>query len=240
MTMQALEPERAATPDSGGYRGLRPALAAACVCAAIGLTGCVSSTIQQVRQGATGVDADDRVVVLGRRANRGYETETDFVSCLGDKLSDGSNGVTVLSEQEFVDTLYPWFEPRTAPSSPGDLPELLNQEVVAQQLEEQGIRYLIWVDGSTDTTGTTGSMTCSISPGGGGCFGFLSWQQDSSYEASVWDLRHGKSVGKLSSDATGTSYMPAVVIPLPLIARVQASACKGLGNQLRTFLTAQG
>ena len=45
---------------------------------------------------------------------------------------------------------------------------------------------------------------------------------------------------KLSSDASGTSYMPAVVIPVPLIARVQASACNGLGNQLRTFLTASG
>ncbi len=83
-------------------------------------------------------------------------------------------------------------------------------------------------------------MTCSVGPGGGGCFGFVSWERDSSYEASIWDMRRGRPVGKIASDARGTSYMPAVVVPVPLIARVQASACDGLGDQLRTFLTSRG
>jgi hypothetical protein len=31
--------------------------------------------------------------------------------------------------------------------------------------------------------------------------------------------------------------MPAIIIPIPLIARPQAHACRGLTDQLREFLT---
>ena len=30
-------------------------------------------------------------------------------------------------------------------------------------------------------------MSCAAGPGGGGCFGFAWWQNDSNYEADVWD-----------------------------------------------------
>ncbi len=80
-------------------------------------------------------------------------------------------------------------------------------------------------------------MSCSASVAGAGCFGFLTWENDSSYEASIWDMRNGSSVGKVSSDANGTSFMPAVVVPIPLIARVQTGACTSLSSQLRIFLT---
>ncbi|MFZ8913217.1 MAG: hypothetical protein ACO2YP_01280, partial [Pseudomonadales bacterium] len=77
-----------------------------------------------------------------------------------------------------------------------------------------------------------------ISPGGGGCFGFVTWARDASYEATVWDLKTQQSLGRISSDANGTSYMPAMVVPVPIIARVQAQACSGLADQLETFLSA--
>ena len=81
-----------------------------------------------------------------------------------------------------------------------------------------------------------GSITCGIGTGGAGCYGFGSWQDDAKYEATIWDVAKMQSVGKISTDATGTSYMPAVVVPIPLIARVEANACKGLGGQLKQFL----
>jgi len=45
-----------------------------------------------------------------------------------------------------------------------------------------------------------------------------------------------ESVGSISTDANGQSYMPAIVIPIPFIARVEANACSGLGNQLKQFI----
>lgn len=202
------------------------------------VTGCVSSTIEEVRSGATGMRATDQVVVLGRRHNNGYETEPDFVSCVGNSLGSGRDRIPVLPERDFVDTLFPWFEPRTAPLEIRDLPPLMSNELVAERLQEAGVRYLVWLDGSTNTNDTSGSMTCAVSPGGGGCFGFVSWERDSSYEASIWDLETMRSVGKISTDASGTSYMPALIVPVPLIARVQSSACGGMASQLKAFLNA--
>ncbi len=218
-------------------RYLRLTLLPLAMAAIAGLGGCVTSTVQEIRESATGMDATDSIVVLGRRGRpRTGETELDFVSCVSRNMGSGSNRLNVIDEQTFTDALFPWFEPRTAPVNTSDLPELMAIPALTARLDELGLRYLIWVQGSTKRTESAGSLTCTITPGGAGCFGFLTWEKDSSYEASVWDVRNGISAGKVSSDATGTSYMPALIIPLPFIAPVRSSACSSLANQLKSFL----
>ncbi|MFU8815741.1 MAG: hypothetical protein ACNA7W_10375 [Pseudomonadales bacterium] len=201
------------------------------------LGGCVTSTIQEIREADTGMSVEDSVVLLGRRTLPSREeTEYSFLSCVGKRMGSGSNRVRVIDEDEFRDALFPWFEPRTAPTNTANLPDLIAQPNLARRLDELGLRYLVWIDGDTDRTDSAGSLTCSVTTAGAGCFGFLTWENNSSYEASIWDVRNGTSVGKISSDAVGTSYMPAVVIPVPIIARVRSSACNSLGDQLKNFL----
>ena len=205
----------------------------------LSLGGCVTSTVQEIREGNTGISDGDSIAVLGRRAlPSSSETETGFVSCVSHGVRHGGNGIDVIDEQTFRDAMFPWFEPRTAPLNTSDLPEIISQPYLAKRLKELGLRYLVWIQGDTDRTDSGGSMTCSLTAAGAGCFGFLTWENDSSYEASVWDIRTGQAVGKISSDAVGTSYMPAVVVPLPFIARVRASACNSMAHQIKTFLTA--
>jgi len=48
-------------------------------------------------------------------------------------------------------------------------------------------------------------MSCAAGPGGGGCLGFVWWENQAEYEASVWDLEKRTAVGRVSVDATGTS-----------------------------------
>ena len=202
------------------------------------LSGCVTSTIQEVRESDTSMEAGDSVVVLGRRTRPiSGETELDFVACVSKGMSRGKDSVGVVDEQQFMDNLFPWFEPRTAPLNTSDLPELISQPLLASRLDQMGLKYLVWIEGSTQRTESGGSLTCTITAGAAGCFGFLSWEQDSSYEASIWDVKTGKTAGRISSDAVGTSYMPAIVIPIPLIARVRASACNSLAGQLKSFVT---
>lgn len=202
------------------------------------LQGCVTATVQQVREANTGMGEGDAIVVLGRRDRPSSdETELNFIDCVSANLGKGGDGVNVIDEAEFRDAVFPWFEPRTAPANTKDLPELMATPVLAQRLREIGLRYLVWIDGSTVRTDSGGSMTCSVTTAGAGCFGFLSWENDSSYEASVWDIQNGSAVGRVSSDAVGTSYMPAIVVPLPFIARVQNSACTSLAGQLKSFIT---
>lgn len=221
--------------DAGRILGLRRCLLAALIAGAAVFTGCTSVTIDHYSSGQVTVQEDEAVVVLGRRFASSYDTEVDLISCVGDTLAGGRSGLTVIPEQEFVDRLYPWFEPRTAPMRVGALQRLVRQEEVADAMKEYKIRHIVWIDGKTETTDSSGSIGCSIGAGGAGCFGFGTWDQESEYEASIWDYDTQKLLGKISTDAAGTSYMPAVVIPIPLIARVQANACKGMAEQLRAF-----
>jgi hypothetical protein len=205
------------------------------------LGGCVSSSIQEIREAETGLTSEESIVLIGRRTLPNQEeTEHSFVSCLSRRIGGSSGGkpIKVIAEDDFRDALFPWFEPRTAPTNSTDLPALMAQPHLAARLNELGLRYLVWIAGDTDRTDSGGSMTCSVTTAGAGCFGFLTWENSSAYEASIWDIKTGASVGRISSDAVGTSYMPAVVVPLPLIARVRSSACNTLADQLKSFLTA--
>ena len=83
-------------------------------------------------------------------------------------------------------------------------------------------------------------MSCAIGPGVGGCFGITWWENDASYHAAVWDLRQKVDTGSVSAAVHGTSMIPALVIPLPLIARTQSAACKNLARQLRQFISVPG
>ena len=120
------------------------------------------------------------------------------------------------------------------------LPELLARPGVAQRISERGVRYLVWVKGSTERTSGGGGMSCAASTVGGGCFGLVWWENEGSYEAAVWDLKKGQHSGDVSTDVHGTSMVPALIIPLPFVARTQTAACSGLVRELRQFITQEG
>jgi len=211
------------------------------LCLVVLSSACTTVTIDEHRTSTekAEIGVGQSVVVLGRRHSSDYETEPDLIACVGNVLESGSDGLNVIPEQTFLDALYPWFEPRTAPMHVGDLDRFLKQDEIAQAMEDFHVRYIIWVDGNTEKTDSAGSIGCSISVGGAGCFGFGTWENQSDYEATVWDYEKLETQGQISADASGTSYMPAVVIPIPIIARVQTSACKGMGEQLKGFFSSQ-
>ena len=202
----------------------------------LGLASCTTTTIDEFRQGETGIENNESVVILGRRQASDYETRSEFVDCVGERMTRGDGAISIVPEQEFVDAMFPWFEPRTAPLRTRDLERLMTEDVVADRMTEFGIRYIVWLDGFTETTDRSGSISCTIGPGGAGCFGFGSWEDDANFDARVWDVGSLSNVGTISTDATGQSYLPALVIPIPLIARVEANACSRLATQLKEFV----
>ena len=205
--------------------------------AAIVLQGCVTSRIEEARHTSTGIGTDDGVVILAQRQNVDYQTEDGFVSCLSNALGSGA-AITMHPEKEFMDQLFPWFEPSHAPTHAEGLRQLLSRPGVTERIEETGVRYLIWIDGNTETVDGGGNLSCTIGAGGAGCFGFQWWENDSTYEAAIWDLETIEHAGTISTESVGTSYMPAVVVPIPMIARTKNAACNGLAKQLRQFLVA--
>jgi len=200
------------------------------------LSACSTARIEDTRQTATGIHAGEGVVIMAKSYHLGNATEAKFVDCVGTSVGRGSSALRVVPTNEFVDALFPWFEPRTEPSDAKELPDLLERPGVAEIIADKGVRYLIWLGGDTEKVAGGGSMSCAVGPGGGGCFGFAWWQNASNYEAAVWDLTALESAGTVSANVSGTSFMPAIVIPIPLIARTRAKACNGLADQLKTFI----
>jgi hypothetical protein len=199
------------------------------------LCACTSTTIDEYRGQQVALEAQEAIVILGRRHSGDYETEPSIIECIANDLSSGSNGMNVINEIDFLNRLYPWFEPRTAPLSPERLRQLMDTPQIANTIEDMGLEYIIWIDGSTERGEGAGSISCAIGPGGGGCFGFGTWEDDASYEVSIWDLDSYSSVAEISASASGTSYMPALILPVPLLARVESNVCDGIANQIKAM-----
>ncbi|MDG1819302.1 MAG: hypothetical protein P8H31_05665 [Porticoccaceae bacterium] len=202
------------------------------------LTGCGATTsIDEYRpnNNIMEINSDESVVILGRRDAGHYDTDREFISCIGSKMQGAD--ISVMPEQQFIDSIYPWFEPRTAPKGLKRLTYLMKDPDIKSQVDRQGVRYLVWLDGSTQTLEQGGSISCAIGPGAGGCFGFAQWEKSSIYEAIVWDLNDFSEKGRLRVDSSGTSYLIGAVAPIPLLTPVKKDACSSLGKQLKKFFS---
>ena len=215
--------------------------------------GCMTAKVDETRQVAAAIQADESIVVLKKPQLEGLGTEEKFLDCLQENLGgelvhpeDGQKAKTakardvvpfkIFGEQQFSDALFPWFEPSTAPANAAGMKTLLDRPGVVERLGQIGVRYVVWLDGSTRKTDSGGSVACAAGPGGAGCIGLGWWEKQSGYVASVWDLRTGTELGSVSTDVTGTSVLIGAVAPIPIITPVQRTACSRLAEQLRSFL----
>jgi hypothetical protein len=214
------------------YRHFITLLASASLCACASTT-----TIDDYRPTTELIDiqSHEKVAVLGRRDAGHYETDSGFIQCLGNQLN-GSH-FQVVPEQVFIDALYPWFEPRTAPKGIDRLRKLMNDPMVKEKVQAENIRYLVWLDGEVDSAGHAGTMSCGLGPGGGGCFGYTSWDKNVFFEAVVWDLADLTEEARIRVDSEGTSYVIGIVAPIPLISPVKSQACEGMGAKLRSYFS---
>ncbi len=202
----------------------------------IGACG-VTARMEPYKQTDSVIAEGERVVILARKHHATHEAEAEFVECISNGLANGKKGLDVHSTTEFEDRLYPWFEPSLAPLNTEDLTELFDKPGVLDTVEDTGVRFVVWLDGSTDRTASGGGISCAAGVGGAGCMGLAWWEDDARYDATVWDLQERNSAGTIYADFLGRSVMPALIIPIPLIARPQAAACQGLTEQIKNFLT---
>ena len=201
------------------------------------ISSCTTSRLEQQVNLPLNLNEGESVVVISNSYHSGNQTEYDFIQCVNKSLSKKQNNFNVIPTEHFQNMLYPWLEPRTAPQTPEDLPELLSRDLVRETMETHKVQYFINISGETKTNSSSGALSCAAGPGGGGCFGLAWWDDTSSYSASVWDITQQSSVGSVSATVSGTSVIPALIIPIPIIARTKSSACDGLVSQLLKFFS---
>jgi hypothetical protein len=199
------------------------------------LSGCMTAQLDENRHLSTAIASHEAVVLLAKPHVEGITAEDEFMDCVGEKMTR-QTGIQVRPNDAFVDSMFPWLEPSTAPQRPEGVSKLLAKDVVADRIAESGVRYIVWIDGATRQTDSGGSITCTLGPAGGGCIGFGWWEKESDYEATVWDLNTARTAGSVTTNVTGTSALVGVILPLPFIARVQGTACDRLAGQLGSFL----
>jgi hypothetical protein len=223
------------------------------------MSGCMTAKIEELREAPTQIKSNEAIVLLAKPHLEGTGTEDKFLDCLERELVGEAVSADVAERQRagkdfqprsnlakgpfqiyadhfFVDALYPWLEPSTAPANAQGFSAFLARPGVSERIGEMGVRYIVWVDGVTQKTDGGGSIACAAGPGGAGCLGLGWWEKSSDYEATVWDLRSGVNAGSLTTDVKGTSVMIGAIAPIPLIAPVQSTACDRLAGQLKSFL----
>ena len=214
-------------------------------------SGCMTSKVDETRQVATSIQANESIVLLKKPQLEGVGTEEVFLDCVQERLGgqlvhpeSGQSGrastakvpFKIYGEQEFTDALFPWFEPSTAPANAAGLKVLLQRPGVTERLQQIGVRYVVWLDGNTRKTDGGGSVACAAGPGGAGCIGLGWWEKESGYVASVWDMQNATEIGQVSADVSGTSVLIGAIAPIPIVTPVRRKACDRLSEQLRSFL----
>ena len=199
--------------------------------------GCSTTRIDEEVNTAFTISGDESIVLLSNSYHTGNQTELDFMDCLNNSILKKQDTFEIIPTRQFQNLFYPWFEPSTAPQSIEDLPKILGNKLIKEKLSAMKIKYLIKITGETKTNASSGALSCAAGPGGGGCFGFAWWDDTSAYNASVWDLSQETSVGNVSANVTGTSMIPAIIIPIPILARTQSNACDGLSDQIVNFFS---
>ena len=199
------------------------------------LTGCTTTRLEEQTNLPFEILEGESLVITSNSYHAGNETENDFLQCINKSLASKQKTFNVMPTQEFINQLYPWFEPSTAPQTTEDLSSFLGNDLVRQKIKMLDVKYFLNISGQTKTNSSSGALSCAAGPGGGGCFGLAWWDDTSSYTASIWDLEQESSVGNVSASVSGTSVIPALVIPIPIIARTQKTACEEMSDQILNF-----
>ena len=217
---------------------------------ATALSGCIHVKIEETRQVAAAVGAGEGVALIARPQQQGVSSERAFLDCLENQLASAAmqpagqsqalvpvaGKFRLVSHQAFVDSVYPWLEPSTVLIDADFATALLSRPGVRERIAKSGVRYVVAIDGGTSVTQKSGSISCAIGPGGGGCLGVAFWKKQSGYEANIWDLERGVSLGTVGTDVSGNSVFIGALVPLPFVAPVQHTACRRMATELQHFL----
>jgi len=194
------------------------------------------AAVVPAEQPATSADAGARNIGLlwwpADPSKAMYSFSRSIDKCLTRQFHQALPDVPVIDHDAVQDMLYPLMEPGTQPDSELEFAALLRRDDVRARLARKGLRYLVAFSGSTHTDDWNGGIYCFAGYGGGGCLGFAWASKETALDAVLWDLQAPDGAKHAKGGDTGTSMMPAFLLPIPLFASTQGDACRELGSRI--------
>jgi len=169
-----------------------------------------------------------------------YTDAARAMDCVGNRLAQASPPFEVIAADQVRLAFFPWLEPSTAPKSLEDLQRWAAEPAIRNKMRAIGARYLLEFHGGTKTQIPGGGILCGAGYGAGGCFGFAWGSRDSAFNATLLDMREGGAPLDASAMQHSGVYVPAFILPIPLMAATESKACEELSQRIHDRLTRGG
>lgn len=155
------------------------------------------------------------------------------IGCIGPPLQSMQPVIAVASVDERTRMqFFPWLEPATAPLGMAALNTFLATPEVRARFRALGIRYLLAYEGGTETDFGSGGIACGAGMGGGGCFGVAWGERVSEFKVQLFDLAAAETPAEFHVRKSGGTFMPAFILPIPIIPATEGIACEALARQI--------
>ena len=203
------------------------------------MAGCTTAQVQATRQIPTLIEAHEAVAVL-TATDSPFEAES--VTCISEAVRKARPTARVITPEEFRRTVFSYRLPEQENDRTKYLSLLANEPALRDRMVSMGIRYLVSVQGKTETSERKGGGVGGGGMGGAGAIGLLWWERQSRISASVFDLKEDRSAGNLHASADGRPWF-FFVFPSPLMigapAFTEGKACGEIGAAVAKFLAGE-
>ena len=164
--------------------------------------------------------------------------DKNFAECLQNELREDIPNLNIIPEVKFRNALFPWFEYSTAPKKIVELSNLFSKAFVRERIENIGIEILISVHGNTEQKEYDGFMPVFASGlGYGGAYGYISADRATNITTTVWDFKESVSIGDTDVHVKGKMRWLGLIIPVPIPAFTETTACKETAKRISNCLT---
>jgi hypothetical protein len=184
--------------------------------------------------------AEPRILLVPNLGTWLYTDATRAMDCVGHRLAQARPPFEVMPAGQVRLEFFPWLEPSTAPKSLEELQRWAAEPAVRNKMRAIGARYLLEFRGGTKTEIPGGGILCGAGFGAGGCFGFAWGSRESAFNATLLDMWEGGKPLEVSATRRGGVYMPAFVLPIPLMAQTESTACEELSQRIHDRLMRGG
>ncbi len=176
--------------------------------------------------------------------------ESEIIGCISEAVRKAHPALRIVSPDEFRRVVFPDLPPEGAPNELEYLVMLLEHPTFKGRVTSLSIRYLIFVSGATEEQLLTGRGQFMGVPGPGVILGAeQSWLRNSQFAASILDLKHHRTAGKVGATASGVAELdmmiilfPPIPIPIPVFGKpapTESTACEELGDAVAKFIAGE-